>query len=118
MIGDAIDIRAPFDIACITFLIACVYVRFGLPYISPESMSNKKPGRQGIAGFFAPLKILVPQRMRSANGSIKKHYGVVILCAGIFLGVVRSKAYRLTSYLVSSGLTRSLYSLQRIMHLC
>ncbi|KAM0451182.1 hypothetical protein ACHAPV_010097 [Trichoderma viride] len=88
MIGDAIDIRAPFDIACITFLIACVYVRFGLPYISPESMSNKKPGRQGIAGFFAPLKILVPQRMRSANGSIKKHYGVVILCAGIFLGVL------------------------------
>lgn len=92
MIGDAIDIRAPFDIACITFLIACVYVRFGLPYISPESMSNKKPGRQGIAGFFAPLKILVPQRMRSANGSIKKHYGVIILCAGIFLGVVRSNA--------------------------
>ncbi|KAL7920711.1 major facilitator superfamily domain-containing protein [Trichoderma austrokoningii] len=88
MIGDAIDIRAPFDVACITFLIACVYVRFGIPYISPESMSNKKPGRQGIAGFFAPLKILVPQRMRSGNGSIKKHYGVVILCAGIFLGVL------------------------------
>ncbi|KAH8127697.1 hypothetical protein LI328DRAFT_164691 [Trichoderma asperelloides] len=88
MIGDAIDIRAPFDVACITFLIACVYVRFGIPYISPESMSNKKPGRQGIAGFFAPLKILVPQRMRLANGGIRKHYGVVILCAGIFLGVL------------------------------
>lgn len=88
MIGDAIDIRAPFDVACITFLIACVYVRFGIPYISPESMSSKKPGRQGIAGFFAPLKILVPQRMRLANGGIKKHYGVVILCAGIFLGVL------------------------------
>lgn len=97
MIGDAIDIRAPFDVAFISFLIACVYVRFGIPYISPESMSSKKPGRQGIAGFFAPLKILVPQRMRLANGGIKKHYGVIILCAGIFLGVVRSKAHRFIS---------------------
>ncbi|KAL6894855.1 hypothetical protein GGI43DRAFT_424697 [Trichoderma evansii] len=88
MIGDAIDIRAPFDVAFVSFLIACVYVRFGIPYISPESMSNKKPGRQGIAGFFAPLKILIPQRMRLANGGIKKHYGVIVLCAGIFLGVL------------------------------
>ncbi|KAM0257126.1 hypothetical protein ACHAQJ_004591 [Trichoderma viride] len=89
MIGDAIDIRAPFDVACITFLIACAYVRLCLPYISPESMSNKKkPGQQGIAGFFAPLKILVPQRMRLPNGGIKKHYGVIILCTGIFLGVL------------------------------
>jgi hypothetical protein len=93
MIGDAIDIRAPFDVACITFLIACAYVRIGLPYISPESMSNKKkPGQQGISGFFAPLKILAPQRIRLSTGGIKKHYGVIILCAGIFLGVVRIKA--------------------------
>lgn len=89
MIGDAIDIRAPFDIAFITFLLSCVYIHFALPYISPESMSSKKkPGQQGIAGFFAPLKILVPQRVRTSSGRIKKHYGVIILCAGIFLGVV------------------------------
>ncbi|RFU79640.1 hypothetical protein TARUN_2581 [Trichoderma arundinaceum] len=89
MIGDAIDIRAPFDVAFVTFLIACVYIRIALPYISPESMSNnKKPGQQSVAGFFAPLKILVPQRVRLSNGNIKKHYGVVILCAGIFLGVL------------------------------
>ncbi|KAL7935902.1 hypothetical protein V8C35DRAFT_264092 [Trichoderma chlorosporum] len=89
MIGDAIDIRAPFDMAFISFLISCIYVHFALPYISPESMSSKKKtGQQGVAGFFAPLKILVPQRMRTSSGSIKKHYGVIILCAGIFLGVL------------------------------
>ncbi|KAK0761904.1 hypothetical protein N5P37_004703 [Trichoderma harzianum] len=89
MIGDAIDIRAPFDIAFITFLISCAYVHFALPYISPDSMSSKKkPGQQGIAGFFAPLKILVPQRVRTSSGGIKKHYGVIVLCAGIFLGVL------------------------------
>ncbi|KAJ4854463.1 uncharacterized protein T069G_11442 [Trichoderma breve] len=89
MVGDAIDIRAPFDIAFITFLISCTYVHFALPYISPDSMSSKKkPGQQGIAGFFAPLKILVPQRVRTSNGGIKKHYGVIVLCAGIFLGVL------------------------------
>lgn len=89
MVGDAIDIRAPFDIAFVTFLISCAYVHFALPYISPDSMSSKKkPGQQGIAGFFAPLKILVPQRVRTSSGGIKKHYGVIVLCAGIFLGVV------------------------------
>lgn len=90
MLGDAIDIRAPFHLAFVTFLLSCTYVHFALPYISPESMSNKKkPGPPGIAGFFAPLKILVPQRLRTSQGNIKKHYGVIVLCAGIFLGVVR-----------------------------
>ncbi|KAH6603713.1 MFS permease [Trichoderma cornu-damae] len=89
MIGDAIDIRAPFDVAFVTFLISCAYVRVALPYISPESMSNKKKaGQQGVAGFFTPLKILMPQRLRLSNGGIKKHYGIIVLCAGIFLGVL------------------------------
>ncbi|KAL7809367.1 hypothetical protein V8C44DRAFT_350543 [Trichoderma aethiopicum] len=89
MLGDAIDIRAPFHLAFVTFLLSCTYVHFTLPYISPESMSNKKkPGPPGIAGFFAPLKILVPQRLRTSQGNIKKHYGVIVLCAGIFLGVL------------------------------
>ncbi|KAL7947073.1 major facilitator superfamily domain-containing protein [Trichoderma barbatum] len=89
MIGDAIGIRAPFDFAFVTFLLSCVYIHFALPYISPDSMSSKKkPGQQGIASFFAPLKILAPQRVRTSTGSIKKHYGIIILCAGIFLGVL------------------------------
>ncbi|KAI6765697.1 hypothetical protein HG530_006767 [Fusarium avenaceum] len=89
MIGDAIDIRAPFDVAFVSFILAGIYVWMALPYISPESMSNGgKPGQQGVSGFLAPLKILTPQKLRLADGRVKKHLGVIFLCSGIFLGVL------------------------------
>lgn len=89
MIGDALDIRAPFDVAFVSFILSSIYSRFALPYISPDSMSDsKKPGQQGISGFLAPLKILVPQRLRLADGKLRKHFGVIFLCSGIFIGVV------------------------------
>lgn len=87
MIGDAIDIRAPFDVAFFSFLVSTLYTRAFLPYISPDSMSDKKPAG-GVSGFLAPLKILVPQHLRLADGKVKKHYGVIFLCSGIFVGVV------------------------------
>lgn len=94
MIGDAIDIKAPFAVAFVSFLIATVYVRFALPYISPESIyhAKKKSGggvSNAISTFLAPLRILSPRRLRLPDGKIKKHYGVIILCSGIFVGVVR-----------------------------
>jgi hypothetical protein len=89
MIGDAIDIRAPFDVAFISFILSGIYVWMALPYISPESMSNGgKPGQQGLSGFLAPLKILTPQKLRLADGRVKKHLGIIFLCSGIFLGVL------------------------------
>ncbi|KAM5372995.1 hypothetical protein ACJZ2D_007206 [Fusarium nematophilum] len=89
MIGDAIDIRAPFDVAFISFILAGIYTWIALPYISPESMSDgQKPGQQGVSGFLAPLKILTPQKLRLADGKLKRHYGVIFLCSGIFLGVI------------------------------
>ncbi|KAK5994368.1 hypothetical protein PT974_04842 [Cladobotryum mycophilum] len=89
MIGNAISIRAPFDVAFVNFLIAGTFVWFALPYIPPESMNDgKKPGSKAASGFLAPLRILAPQRVRNANGVVKKHYGVIFLCAGIFIGVL------------------------------
>lgn len=89
MIGDSIDIRAPFDVAFVAFLVASVYSRLALPFISPDSMTDgKKPGQRGISGFFAPLRVLVPQKLRLANGMTRRHYGVIFLCSGIFVGVV------------------------------
>jgi hypothetical protein len=92
IVGDAINIKAPFELAFISFLVSTVYVQFAMPYISPESMSGAKnvDSGGGLAAFFAPLKILSPQRVRLADGRIRKHYGVIFLCAGIFVGVVRS----------------------------
>ncbi|KAJ3547594.1 hypothetical protein NM208_g1441 [Fusarium decemcellulare] len=89
MIGDAIDIRAPFDVAFISFILAGIYAWIALPYISPESMSNgQKSGQQGVSGFLAPLKVLTPQKLRLVDGRLKRHYGVIFLCGGIFLGVL------------------------------
>ncbi|RSM14876.1 hypothetical protein CEP52_000949 [Fusarium oligoseptatum] len=73
MIGDAIDIRAPFDVAFVSFILAGIYVCFSLPYISPESMSNgQKPGQRGVSGFLAPLKVLTPQKLRLKDGKYRK----------------------------------------------
>jgi len=87
--GDIWGIRRPFEVACGALLLTTVYVRFMLPYISPEDMSDgKKPQVKGVAGLFAPLKVLFPQRIVLPNGLTKKHYGVLFLCFGVFLGIV------------------------------
>ena len=52
-------------------------------------MSDAKKKVKGIAGFFSPLKVLAPQRITLADGSLRKHFGVLFLCFGVFLGVVR-----------------------------
>lgn len=86
MIGDAVDIRAPFEVACVSFVVSCAYAYFCLPFIAPESMSSAVgPGK---GGFLAPLSIMMPLRLRRRSGVVTKHYGVIFLCAGIFSGVV------------------------------
>ena len=100
MIGDAWGIRRPFEVAFVAFLVSAVYVQLALPYVSPESMSGGGGGKKknknkagqkakGVAGFFAPLKVLAPQRVRlPGNRKTVKHLGVLILCTGVFLGVL------------------------------
>lgn len=87
MIGDTWDIRAPFDTAFVAFLTSSIWIGMALPYISPEEMpGNKNSG--AVSGFFAPLKVLVPQKIRLSDGRLKKHYGIIFLAIGIFVGVV------------------------------
>ncbi|KAF3762801.1 hypothetical protein M406DRAFT_31187, partial [Cryphonectria parasitica EP155] len=91
MTGDAFGIRMPFQVAFFLFLISSAYARFVLPFISPESLSDgkKDTGRGGgVSGFLAPLKIMAPQHVRLFSGRVTKHYGVLFLCCGIFLGVL------------------------------
>ena len=89
MIGDWFGIQRPFEVAFVSFLVSTMFVRASMPYISPDSMSDAKKKVKGIAGFFSPLKVLVPQRITLADGSLRKHFGVLFLCFGVFLGVVR-----------------------------
>jgi len=89
MIGDIWGIKRPFEVAFCSFLIGTAYVWLALPHIPSESVSgNTKPGVKGVGGFFAPLKVLAPQRVVLQSGVMVKHFGVTILCAGVFLGVV------------------------------
>ncbi|CZS81109.1 unnamed protein product [Fusarium graminearum] len=84
MLGD-IDIKAPFGTSFCCFILSGIYAWSALPYISPESMSS---GGRPATGFLTPLKVLMPQKLRLADGKTKKHLGVIFLCAGIFLGVL------------------------------
>lgn len=82
IIGDAVGIRAPFDVAFVSFVFVSVYARYALPYAPPGV------GGAPVSGFLAPLRVLVLQRLRLADGRAARHYGVVVLCCGIYLGVL------------------------------
>lgn len=88
MIGDTWGIRRPFEVAFCSFLLSTLYVRSAIPYIAASALSSGSKSTKGIAELFAPLRVLAPQKVRLVNGKVKKHYGVLFLCAGVFLGVV------------------------------
>lgn len=88
-VGDTYGIRMPFNVAFFLLLTSSVYAASVLPYISPASLTDRKGGGdKGVGGFLAPLKIMAAQRVRYASGRVGKHYGVLFLCCGIFLGVL------------------------------
>ncbi len=89
MLGDAWGIRRPFEVAFVSFLVSTLYVRVAMPYIAPESLtSGSTTNSKGLAGLLAPLRVLAPQKVLLDNTVMRKHYGVLILCGGVFLGVV------------------------------
>jgi hypothetical protein len=66
-----------------------LYVRIAVPYIAPESLSDgSKPNSKGLGEFLSPLRVLAPQKVFLESGMVRNHYGVLFLCAGVFLGVV------------------------------
>ncbi|KAK4150226.1 hypothetical protein C8A00DRAFT_37176 [Chaetomidium leptoderma] len=89
MIGDAWGIRRPFEVACVSFLLSAVYIRIAIPHIAAESLSSgSKPKSKGLTELFAPLRVLAPQRILLDSGLTRNDYGVLFLCAGVFLGVL------------------------------
>ena len=90
MIGDIWGIRRPFEVAFCSFLLATLYASVAVPYIDPATLTDgKKNSGKGFSQLFTPLRVLLPQRVLLKNGTVKKHYGVLFLCSGVFLGVVR-----------------------------
>jgi hypothetical protein len=116
MIGNAYGIKTPFEVAFVSFLLAATFAFLSLPYISPESMSDSKtPAKGGISGFLAPLKVLNPQKLRLESGALRKHYGVLFLCCGVFLGVV-SYCYICGTLISNCRLTHTLSSRPATRH--
>ncbi|RTE79517.1 hypothetical protein BHE90_005978 [Fusarium euwallaceae] len=88
MIRDVFGIQSPFEVAFVCFLLATIYARVALPYLAPEATFDNHTVNRGASGLFRPLKILLPQKVRLRSGQIVKHYGVLFLCFGVFLGVL------------------------------
>lgn len=85
--GDYFGIRKPFEIAFFLMIGATFYSLLFLPYIAPlkgEKMEQKK----SLASIFGAGKLFVPTKIRLANGKTKRYWGVFLLGAGVFWGVL------------------------------
>ncbi len=89
IIGDIFDVELPFKVAFCSFVLSFIFVVIFTPYvIMPDAALDGTPTAKGIGAFFAPLKILGPQKMRLADGKALKSWSITFLTLGVFLGVV------------------------------
>lgn len=88
ILGDMYGISRPFETAFFLYIASSIYGALLMP--TAPSNKSKEPRRtsRGLGGFFAPLKVIVPQKYILTNGKIVNNYGLVFLALGIFLGVV------------------------------
>lgn len=96
LIGDAFGIIAPFRVTFAMFLLSTIYVTFFLPHIPPADpgsadvgmSASKASSRKGLAQFFGPLTLFLPQIFVSPSGQRTKEYGTFLLGWGVFLGIL------------------------------
>ncbi|KAL1638792.1 hypothetical protein SLS58_008606 [Diplodia intermedia] len=88
--GDVFGIQAPWEVALCSMVFATLYAYLFLPYVAPPKREAEKAGakKQGLSRFLGPARMLAPQRWRLADGRVMRHYGVPLLFAGIFTGVL------------------------------
>lgn len=67
---------------------ATLYAYLFLPYVPPPKADVVSEKRQGLSRFLGPAKMLAPQRWRLPDGRITRQFGVPLLFAGIFTGVL------------------------------
>jgi hypothetical protein len=87
IVSDAFDINMPFRLTLVLFLCSCVYVFLALPRIPPLKEAASKSSN-ALARFFGPLKIFTPQKWVLSSGRVVTLYGIILLAAGVFLGVL------------------------------
>lgn len=89
VLGDMYGIRRPFEVAFFLYITSSIYGALFLPEAPTEGQAEKKNPR-GVGGFFAPLKVIVPQKYIQEDGKLFTSYGLIFLALGIFLGVFAS----------------------------
>ncbi|KAF2771094.1 MFS general substrate transporter [Teratosphaeria nubilosa] len=85
---DIYGISAPWYVSIVTFMVSCVYAACFTPYLSPKIFADRPGQNRGLRAFFGPLLLMAPSRLRLESGRMKKHYGVTLLVAGVFFGVL------------------------------
>ncbi|KAF4534420.1 MFS transporter [Lasiodiplodia theobromae] len=86
--GDVFGIQAPWEIALCSMAFATLYAYLFLPYVPPPKADVVSEKRQGLSRFLGPAKMLAPQRWRLPDGRVTRQFGVPLLFAGIFTGVL------------------------------
>lgn len=89
LMGDTYGIQRPFETAVALFLLSSLYSALFVPYIDPATLSGGESDfKSGGGSIFSPLKVLLPENLRSSSGRQTKHYGISLLALGVFVGVL------------------------------
>ncbi|KAL3479135.1 hypothetical protein BJX99DRAFT_255911 [Aspergillus californicus] len=85
--GDAWGIRKPFEIATLLFCLSSAYSGICVPQVQlPETVADNNTG--GWEALVGGLRVLAPNRIYLGNGKSIRHYGITLLAAGVFMGVL------------------------------
>lgn len=87
--GDWFGIRRPFEAAFFLKIVATLYSFVFLPYIAAWKIEKtEKVQKKNLSSIFGPAKLFVPTKIRLKNGQVKSYWGVFLLGAGVFRGVL------------------------------
>jgi MFS family permease len=86
--GDIFGIRRPYEIAFFLMIISTLYTLVFLPYVAPSKVTDETIKKKSLSSYFGPAKMFLPQKFRLPNGSIYAHWGIFLLGAGVFWGVL------------------------------
>lgn len=87
-LSDTFGIAAPFRFTLGLFLLSSIYIFLFLPNVEAPSAAAGVKTVSSFSAFVAPLKLYVPTKWIQKDGKTRTEYGVLLLGAGAFLGVL------------------------------
>lgn len=87
-LSDTFGIAAPFQVTLALFLLSSLYILIALPSVQNASVPESVEKVSSMSAFMAPLKLYIPTKWIQKDGKTRKEYGVLLLGAGAFLGVL------------------------------